>query len=102
MANCVQEGILINIRALDFPDKKTGEVVKALKLTLARPVTNPQYEGFGYVLFDLVHYGEVGLKKYGDFMIQAKDLILESVKVDCDLIPNGKSLKLIPLSISPG
>lgn len=102
MANCVQEGILINIRALDFPDRKTGEVIKALKVTLARPVADPQREGFGYVLFDLVHFGEIGFKKYGDFMKQGKDLILEPVKVDCDLIPNGKSLKLIPLSISPG
>lgn len=100
MAQVYQDGILLGIRPLDFVDKKTGEVVQGVKLVLARPADDEKYEGVGYTIFDLKHMGSEGLSSYSRFKSQCDKLFMQAVRVECDMIPGGKSFRLKPLSVS--
>jgi len=100
MASLTQTGILLSIRPLDFVNKENGEEIKGVKVILARPSENPQYDGYGMVVFDLMHIGVEGLSKVPNLVRQSSGLFLRPVNVECDLQMTGKRVKLIPLSIA--
>lgn len=100
MTTIVQTAVLLAVKPLDFADKKTGEMIRGVKLVLARPSENPRYEGYGMSIFDLLHLGDEGLAKAPSFIQQAAGLYMRYVDVECDILLSGNRTRFIPLSIA--
>jgi len=101
MGTMVEEGILIQVRGIDFEDKQqSGKRVQGVKIVLARPSHDPEFEGEGFVPFDLADYSPIGLRLLGKLQDEARDLYLQPVLVTCETIRTGKFTKYLPRSIS--
>jgi hypothetical protein len=100
MAMVDEVGILLGIKPIDFINKQNGESVKFLKIVLARQAFDPQYDGYGLVVYDLMVPGAEGLAKLPDFLHQSKDLFLKKVVVTCESYRSGKNRRDVPISIA--
>jgi len=100
MGQSVEEGILIQVRPLDFVDKRDGKPVQGVKVVLGRPASRPEYDGEGFVPFDLTDMSSTGLKLVHKLQDEARDLYLQPVFVTCETIRTGKSTQYLPRSIS--
>lgn len=101
MGTMVEEGILIQVKGVDFQDKQDpNKRVQGVKIVLARPAHDPNFEGEGFVPFDLADYTVAGLRLLGKLQDEARDLYLQPVHVVCETIRTGKLTKYLPRSIS--
>lgn len=100
MANVIETGVLLGIRPLDFVNKQTGEAIKGVKIVMARPAREPQYDGYGMTVYDLNLMGDTALSKTNQFLEQSKGLFMKLVDVHCEMVLSGKRQKLFPISIS--
>lgn len=99
-----QRGVILNIKPLHFTDKSTGELVRGLKVILGRPASEDrhEYDGFGYVPFDLRDISPAGLTRASSLIEQVKDCWLQEVVVDCEVdLSNSRFPRFKPISIRP-
>lgn len=100
MGQSIEEGVLIQVRPLDFTDKRDGKQVQGVKVVLARPASRHEYDGEGYVPFDLTDMSALGLRLVPKLQDEARDLYLQPVFVTCETIRTGKNTQYLPRSIS--
>lgn len=102
MGNFIEQpGILLGIKALDFLDKDTKQPVQGLKIVLARPAKQPEYDGWGYVPFDLKDMSLEGLARARELAAGAANFFMTDVVVQCAVDLSGRFPRYQPRSIIP-
>jgi len=102
MGNLVEQpGILLGIKALDFLDKDTSKPIQGLKIVLARPAKEPDFDGWGYVPFDLKDMSREGLERAREMAAGAANFFLTDVVVQCSVDLSGRFPRYYPRAIIP-
>lgn len=100
MAMIEEIGTLINVREVNYVDKKTGDEKLGVSVSLLQPAQDAQFDGVGFRVLNIYESGKQGREKFRPLLSQAQELFLKKVKVQCDMQRRGNYTSLSPISIS--
>lgn len=91
----------MGVKMLDFEDKRNpGKRVQGLKVVMAKPASEPEFDGYGYVIFDLKDMSTYGMHFAAEFVAKCKDLWLQEVSVSCVADLSGRFPRFLPRDIA--
>lgn len=98
----IESALLLNVKLVDFPDRKTGEQVTGFQVVLGRPSRDVRYEGNGIYIYKFYDFSGMDAYRRGQaFIQQSNGLYLKTCNIQCDEVTvKGGLRRLIPLEVS--